>query len=171
MVSSSVNIEILRCVISSVAGMRLDVIITTMKTVKCSVSIHVPPGMQKVFRSLRSQNCTPTILTVAPPCLLYCAGAQPRFQSWASNSLVYDITTVLQKNRQDCPLWCSRLHNHTLFIKKLCKKVRGVRPNFAKVRTPRPPVVTPMVLCTHSYYKIIYSTMDIENLPVHYTRC
>jgi len=28
-----------------------------------------------------------------------------------------------EKNRQVYPVWCSRLHNHTLFIKKLCKKV------------------------------------------------
>ena len=26
-----------------------------------------------------------------------------------------------EKNRQVYPVWCSRLHNHTLFIKKLCK--------------------------------------------------
>jgi len=26
-----------------------------------------------------------------------------------------------RKNRQVYPVWCSRLHNHTLFIKRLCK--------------------------------------------------
>ena len=26
-----------------------------------------------------------------------------------------------KKNRQVYPVWCSRLHNHTLFIKRLCK--------------------------------------------------
>ena len=42
------------------------------------------------------------------------------------------------------PVWCSRLHNHTLFIKKPCKKL-GVRPNFGKVQTPLDtPVVAPM---------------------------
>jgi len=48
-----------------------------------------------------------------------------------------------KKIRQVYPVWCSRLHNHTLFIKKLCKKL-GVRPNFGEVRTPDPPVVAPM---------------------------
>jgi len=28
-----------------------------------------------------------------------------------------------RKIRQVSPVWCSRLHNHTLFIKKLCKKL------------------------------------------------
>jgi len=41
-----------------------------------------------------------------------------------------------EKNRQVYPVWCSRLHNHTLSIKKLCKKLR-VRPNFGEVRTPQ----------------------------------
>ena len=27
-----------------------------------------------------------------------------------------------EKNRQVYPVWCSRLHNHTLFIEMLCKK-------------------------------------------------
>jgi len=40
-----------------------------------------------------------------------------------------------RKIRQVYPVWCSRLHNHTVFIKKLCKKV-GVHPNFGEVRTP-----------------------------------
>ena len=43
-----------------------------------------------------------------------------------------------EKNKQVYPVWCSRLHNHTLFIKNLCKKL-GVRPNFGEVRTPHPP--------------------------------
>jgi len=51
-----------------------------------------------------------------------------------------------EKNRQVYPVWCSRLHNHTLFIKKLCKKL-GVRPNFGEVRTPDLPVVAPMCVC------------------------
>ena len=32
-----------------------------------------------------------------------------------------------EKNRQVYPVWCSRLHNHTLFIKKLCKKLGAVQ--------------------------------------------
>jgi len=42
-----------------------------------------------------------------------------------------------QKIGQVYPVWCSRLHNHTLFIKKLCKKL-GVRLNLGEVRTHRP---------------------------------
>ena len=30
-----------------------------------------------------------------------------------------------RKNSEVYPVWCSRLHNHTLFIKKLCKKLEG----------------------------------------------
>ena len=50
-----------------------------------------------------------------------------------------------EKIRQVHPVWCSRLHNHTLFIKKLRNMLR-VRPNFGEVRTllPEPPVVAPM---------------------------
>jgi len=33
-----------------------------------------------------------------------------------------------EKNRQVYPFWCSWLHNHTLFIKKLCKKLGGPDP-------------------------------------------
>ena len=32
-----------------------------------------------------------------------------------------------RKNRQVYPVWCSRLHNHTLFIKKLCKSWGSVQ--------------------------------------------
>jgi len=39
-----------------------------------------------------------------------------------------------RKNRHVYPV-CSRLHNHTVFIEKLSKKL-GVRPNFGEVRTP-----------------------------------
>ena len=73
-------------------------------------------------------------------------GAQPRLQSWGSTSLVYGITTLLQnKIRQVYPVWCSRLHNQTVFIKKLRKNL-GVRPIFFReIRTPRPPVVAPIL--------------------------
>ena len=47
-----------------------------------------------------------------------------------------------EKIRQVYPVWCSRLHNHNLFIKKLCKKW-GVRPNFGEVRTTTPQWLRP----------------------------
>ena len=50
-----------------------------------------------------------------------------------------------EKSRQVYRVWCSRLHNHTLFIKKLCEKL-GVLPNFGEVRTPDPPMVVPTVI-------------------------
>ena len=54
-----------------------------------------------------------------------------------------------KKIKQVYPVWCSQLglHNHTLFIKKLCNKL-GVRPNFGEVRAtlPEPPVVASMSL-------------------------
>ena len=50
-----------------------------------------------------------------------------------------------RKNRQVYPVGCSRLHNHTLFVKKLCKKL-GIRPNFGEVQTPPTPVVAPMTI-------------------------
>jgi len=68
------------------------------------------------------------------------AGPQPRLHSWGSNSLVYGILLPFyrKKIRQVYPVSCSRwLHNHTLFIKKPCKKL-GVRPNFEEVWTLRP---------------------------------
>jgi len=69
-------------------------------------------------RSHRRQDCTKLFS------LQYIAD-QPSnhvFKVGGSSSLVYGITTFLQKEiRQVYPVWCSRLHNHTLFIKKLCK--------------------------------------------------
>ena len=52
------------------------------------------------------------------------------------------------KNRQVYPVWCSRLHNYTLFIKKLRKKL-GVRPNFwgPNPLTSDSSVVAPMISC------------------------
>ena len=44
-----------------------------------------------------------------------------RLQSWGVQFLglgYYYPST--EKIRQVYPVWCSRLHNHTLFIKKLC---------------------------------------------------
>ena len=66
-----------------------------------------------------------------------------------------------KKIRQVYPVWCSRLHNHTLFIKKLCKKL-GVRPNLGR-SGPNPdlsPVVSPIVGLTsdrNEYSGIIYN--------------
>jgi len=48
-----------------------------------------------------------------------------------------------EKNRQVYPVWCRQLHNHTLFIKKLRKKL-WVQSKFRGIRTPNPPVVAPM---------------------------
>jgi len=51
-----------------------------------------------------------------------------------------------EKIRQVYLVWCSRLHNHTLFIKKLCKKLGGVLPNFWGRDLPTSPVVAPMLV-------------------------
>ena len=53
-----------------------------------------------------------------------------------------------RKNRQVYPVWCSRLHNHTLFIKKLCKKVRGPFKFWEGPGPPGPQVVAHMVSFT-----------------------
>ena len=42
-----------------------------------------------------------------------------------------------EKIRQVYPVWCSRLHNHTVFIKKLRKKLGGPS-TFWGIRNPRP---------------------------------
>ena len=59
--------------------------------------------------------------------------------------LWYYYTSTEKKIRQVYPVWRSRLYNHTLFIKKLCKKL-AVLPNFGEIRTPDPPLVAPMSL-------------------------
>jgi len=75
------------------------------------------------------EGCCPTVMCPTPT--VYCnifttPGAQPRLRRWGSNSLVQGITTLLLKEiRQVYPVWSSRLHNHTLFIKKLRKKLGG----------------------------------------------
>jgi len=43
-----------------------------------------------------------------------------------------------KKIRQVYPVWCSRLHNHSLYSSKSYVKSLGVRPNFAEIRTSRP---------------------------------
>ena len=45
-----------------------------------------------------------------------------------------------KKIRQVYPVWCSWLHNHTLFIKKLCKKLEGPSKFWGG---PDPPCLTP----------------------------
>jgi len=53
--------------------------------------------------------------------------------------LVYGITTLLQKkNRQIYPVWCSRLYNHILVIKKQCKQLGGPSKF---LRGPEPPTL------------------------------
>jgi len=44
-----------------------------------------------------------------------------------------------EKIRQVYPVWCSRLHNHTLFIKKLCKKLEGSVQILGCPDPPKPP--------------------------------
>jgi len=64
-------------------------------------------------------------------------GAQLRFQSWGP-AIPWFRISFYKKIRQVFLVWCSRLHNHTLVIKTLCKKL-GVRPNFGEVRIPPTP--------------------------------
>jgi len=73
--------------------------------------------------------------------MLYTQG-QPRFQSWGSNSLVYGITTLLQKNKLYRSTQFHAVGYIITLIKKLCKKL-GVRPHFGEVQTPSG--------CTHVY--------------------
>jgi len=55
------------------------------------------------------------------------------------------------KIRQVYTVWCSRLHNHTLFIKKLCEKL-GVRPNFGGSWPPIPQWLRPCFLQSEVTY-------------------
>ena len=71
-------------------------------------------------------------------------------------SRVLCITTLQQKEiRQVYPVWCSLLHNHTLFIKMLCKKLGGPS-KFWGVWTPPPIllVVAPMVHGTDKWQRL-----------------
>jgi len=79
-------------------------------------------------------------------------GAQPRLQSWGVQFLglgYYYLST--EKNRQVYPVWCSRLHNHTLFIKNLCKKLEGPSKFWGGPDSPTPSGcahdLTPQMLC------------------------
>jgi len=76
-------------------------------------------------------------------------GAQPRLQSWGSNSLVWYYYPSTEKNRQVYTVWCSRLHNHILFIKKLGKKSE-VRPNFGESGPPDPQWMRPWMSCWYN---------------------
>jgi len=62
-----------------------------------------------------------------------------------------------RKNRQVYPVWCSWLHNHTLFIKNIRKQVWGPS-KFWGVRTPRLSSG-----CAHVYL-IIYISTQIETV-------
>jgi len=82
-------------------------------------------------------------------------GAQPRLQSWGVQFLSLVYYYLLQKTiREVYPVWCSRLHNRTLFIEKLRKKLRG-SVQILGVQTPDPNV------CAHVF--------DIKDL--FYCRC
>jgi len=73
--------------------------------------------------------------------LYYCISSQGRnhvFKVGGPIPWSWVLLPFYRKNRQVYPVWYSRLHNHTLFINKLCKKLR-VHANFGEVRTPRPP--------------------------------
>jgi len=74
--------------------------------------------------------------TFNPPLI---QGRNHVFRVGGLNLMVYGITTLLQKKiRQVYPVWCSRLHNHPLFINKVLKRWR-VRPNiFGGSDSPRP---------------------------------
>jgi len=77
-------------------------------------------------------------------CMLLCcsAGHQRRNHvfkvggpfPWSRVLLPYYRKNIIQVY----PVWCSRLHNHTLFIKKLRKKL-GNPSKFCGVRTPPAP--------------------------------
>jgi len=51
-----------------------------------------------------------------------------------------------EKIRQVYPVWCSRLHNHTLFIKKNYVKSWGSVQILGSSGPPNPPVLAPMVI-------------------------
>jgi len=74
-----------------------------------------------------------------PPLLApgaYYPRAQPRFQSWGSNYLVYGITTLLQKKLDRSTQFRAVGYIITLYIVKKQSKMLGVRPNFGEIRTP-----------------------------------
>ena len=48
-----------------------------------------------------------------------------------------------EKNRQVYPVWCSRLHNHTVFIKKPCKKLKGPSKFWGDPDPPTPKWLRP----------------------------
>jgi len=98
-----------------------------------------------------------------------------------SNSLVWSITILIQKKiRPVYPVWCSRLHNYTLFIKKLRKKLGGPS-KFRGVRTPAPDpsVVAAMLMlmyfswesrCRKSQYSI-FTDISMHCLPLYTVEC
>ena len=71
-----------------------------------------------------TQDLRLTYLTTRPNVRF---GGQPRFQSCGPIPWSRVLLPFYRKIRQVYPVWCSRLHNHTLFIKKLCKKLGSVQ--------------------------------------------
>jgi len=57
-------------------------------------------------------------------------GAQPRFQSWGSNFLVWGITALLQKKLERYTQFGAVCYSHQTPTKKLLKKLGVVRPIF-----------------------------------------
>ena len=82
---------------------------------------------------------------------------QPRFQSWGSNSLVYGITTLLQKKIIDRSTQFGAVgYIITLYSSKSYVKSWGVHPDFGEVRTPRG--------CTHD--NCTYGYGQFQNLTL-----
>jgi len=97
------------------------------------------------------------------------SGALPRLQSWGPISWSGVLLPFYRKIRQVYPVWCSRLHNHTLFIKKLCKNL-GVRPNFWGVRTPLRPPNGCAHGCTFSTnVNVAYCVVHVRNTLTKFT--
>jgi len=121
-------------------------------------------------------------MPLSPPMTSSLPGAQPRFQSWGPIPWSR-VLLPLYRKKQVYPVWCSRLHNHTIH-KKLCKKL-GVRLNFWDVRTPpRLPLVVPMVrafiwrsIAKHSFlvtmFDYVYTTCSalITDYQLFYWCC
>ena len=72
------------------------------------------------------------------------AGAQPRIQCWGPIPWSRVLLPFYRKKLEVYPVWCSRLHNRTLFIKKLRKNLGVSSKFFGGPDLPDPPVVVPM---------------------------
>ena len=94
-------------------------------------------------------SITFTVLCYA--CLLSTSGATTSLKLGVLIPWSRVLLPFYRKNRQVYLVWCSRLHNHTLFIKEQCKKL-GVRSNFGEVQTPNSSSV-----CAHTVYIFVTS--------------